>query len=417
MGVPTTIASSHLIWKHRREPASTFFGFHADAFRLYRNVALRSVAVSWACFRPALDRDVSPRMRQMFLPLLVSMAMPCVFCHATSDDFRPASLKAASRYSAARSGFSFLVIKDGRVTYEDYAHGDAANRTVSIFSGTKGFWCVAAAAAVQDGILDFDEPVCDTITEWRSDPRKSDIRVRDLLNFTAGIEPAFSLHGRTISDRNRYSIRLPAARPRGESFIYGPSQLQIFCELLRRKLAPRHLTPEQYLDRRILQAFGIGDVDFREDGMGNPLLASGFRLTARQWAELGELILGKGKYRGRQIVRSDLLAECFRGTHINPMFGMGFWLNRSAPDGREVDVESMLELPWERQSWRAACLCREAPRDMIAAIGSGYQRMFVVPSMNVVIVRQGRDDRRFSDAHFLRLIFGEGEQRLVRSER
>ena len=409
MGVTTTSASSHLIWKHRREPASTFFGFHA--VRLSRNVAFGSAAVSRACFRSAPDRDVSLRMRQMFLPLLVSMAMPCVFCHATSGDFSPASLRAASRYSAARSGFSFLVIQDGRVRYEDYAHGDEADRIVSIFSGTKGFWCVAAAASVQDGILDFDEPVCDTITEWRSDPRKSDIRVRDLLNFTAGIEPAFSLHGRSISDRNRYSIRLPAARARGQSFIYGPSQLQIFSELLRRKLEPRHLTPEQYLDRRILRAFGIGDVDFREDGKGNPLLASGFRLTARQWAELGELILGKGKYRGRQIVRWELLAECFRGTHINPMFGMGFWLNRSAPDGREVDVESMLELPWERQNWRAACLCREAPRDMIAAIGSGYQRMFVVPSMNVVIVRQGRDDSRFSDAHFLRLIFGQGELR------
>jgi len=352
-----------------------------------------------------------------FLHLLVSLAMPCVFCHATPGDFRLASLEAASKYSAARSGFSFLVIQDGRVIYEDYAHGDAADRTVSIFSGTKGFWCVAAAAAVQDGILDFDEPVCDTITEWKSDPNKADIRVRDLLNFTAGIEPAFSLHGRTISDRNRYSIRLPAARLRGESFIYGPSQLQIFCELLRRKLEPRHLTPEQYLDRRILRAFGIGDVDFREDGKGNPLLASGFRLTARQWAELGELILGKGKFRGRQVVQSDLLAECFRGTHINPMFGMGFWLNRSAPDGREVDVERALELPWERQSWREACLCREAPRDMIAAIGSGYQRMFVVPSMNVIIIRQGRDDSRFSDTHFLRLIFGESEQRLAKSDR
>jgi len=116
--------------------------------------------------------------------------------------------------------------------------------------------------------------------------------------------------------------------------------------------------------------------------------------------------LGKGKYRGNQLVRADLLAECFRGTHINPMFGMGFWLNRARPGSREVDVEKMLDVPWERQNWREACLCREAPRDMIAAIGSGYQRMFIVPSMNLVIVRQGRDDSRFSDAHFLRVIFG-----------
>ena len=176
------------------------------------------------------------------------------------------ALEAASRYSAARSGYSFLVIQDGRVTYQDLCTRRFADRTVSIFSGTKGFWCVAAAAAVADGILDFDEPVRDTITEWRSDPKKADIRVRDLLNFTAGIEPAFSLHGRCISDRNRYSIRLPVP---SVPVVSRSSTAQVSCryssELLRRKLEPRHLTPQQYLDRRILRSLGIGDVDFRED--------------------------------------------------------------------------------------------------------------------------------------------------------
>jgi len=333
------------------------------------------------------------------------MALRYVVCQAFAGDLRLASIKAASAYSAERRGYSFLVLEDGRITYESYANGDSADRIASIYSGTKGFWCVGAAAAVQDGILDFDEPVRDTLTEWKSDPNKADIRLRDLLNFTAGIEPVFSLHGRGIGDRNQYSLRLPVAVPRGESFMYGPSQLQIFSEVLRRKLLPRHLTPEQYLEKRVLRPLGIGVVDFREDRKGNPLLASGFRLTAREWARLGELILGKGKYHGRQLVRSDLLAECFRGTRVNPMFGMGFWLNRTGSDTQEVDVEKILEVPWERQNWRDACLCQEAPRDMIAAIGSGYQRMFIVPSMNLVIVRQGQDDNRFSDAHFLRLIF------------
>ena len=346
------------------------------------------------------------RQPSLYLLLLVNMAMPCVVCQASGSNLRIASLRAAAKYSAERRGFSFLVVQDGRVTYESYANGDSVDRTASIFSGTKGFWCVAAAAAVQDGILDFDEPVRNTITEWRSDPNKTDIRIRDLLNFTAGIEPVFSLHGRSIGDRNQYSLRLPAARPRGESFMYGPSQLQIYSEVLRRKLLPRHLTPEQYLHQRVLRPLGISGADFREDRKGNPLLASGLRLTARQWARLGEMILGRGKYNGHQFIRSDLLAECFRGTHINPMFGMGFWLNRVGPGSHEIDVEKMLDVPWQRQNWRDGCLCREAPGDMIAAIGSGYQRMFIVPSMNLVIVRQGQNDSRFSDAHFLRLIFG-----------
>jgi CubicO group peptidase (beta-lactamase class C family) len=346
--------------------------------------------------------------------LLASMAMPCGFFRASAAELDRNDLDAAAYYSADRGGYSFLVVQDGHILYESYAHGDAPDRIAQIFSGTKGFWCVAAAVAVEDGILDFDEPVRDTITEWRSEPDKSRIRVRDLLSFTAGIEPVFALHGRSIGDRNGYSVKRPVVRPPGASFMYGPSQLQIFCEVLRRKLVSRHVTPQQYLSKRVLRPLGIFGVDFREDREGNPLLASGFRLSARQWEQLGELILGQGKYRGHQIVRADLLAECFHGSRVNPMFGMGFWLNHVAPDGREVDVEKALEIPWEHQDWQGDCLCRDAPRDMIAAIGSGYQRMFIVPSQKLVIVRQGVDDGRFSDAHFLRLIFGDESSRVAR---
>src|SRR5580692_7405674 len=177
-------------------------------------------------------------MRQLgiLLTALVCMAMPCEILQAATGKINASSLRAASQYSALHRGYSFLVVQDGNVIYESYANGDERDRIVSIFSGTKGFWCVAAAAAVQDGILDFNEPVRDIITEWRSDPNKADIRVRDLLNFTAGIEPVFSLHGRSIGDRNQYSVRLRPVARRGESFMYGPSQLQIFSELFRRKL-------------------------------------------------------------------------------------------------------------------------------------------------------------------------------------
>ena len=325
-------------------------------------------------------------------------------------DVSTASCEAAQKYSAERRGLSLLVLQDDHIVYEAYSNGFGPDRVTSIYSGTKGFWCAAAIAAEQDGILDLDEPAKDTITEWQTEPDKADIRIRDLLHFTAGIEPVFALHGKTIGDRNGYSIRRPAVRSPGASFMYGPSQLQIFSEVLRRKLSPRHLTPRAYLTRRILRPLGIGDVDFREDIAGNPLLASGFKLTARQWLALGVLVLHEGKYGNRQIVSSELIGECWRGTHANPMFGMGFWLNRTAndPSAREVDVEKMLDIPWQREDWQHDCLCKDAPRDMIAAIGSARQRMFIIPSMNLIIVRQARD-ASFSDAKFLRLILGKDQ--------
>ena len=72
---------------------------------------------------------------------------------------------------------------------------------------------------------------------------------------------------------------------------------------------------------------------------------------------------------------------------------------------REVDIEKMIDLRWERANWRNVCLSKSAPSDMMVALGSGYQRLFIIPSMNALIVRQGQN-AKFSDSYFLRLLLG-----------
>jgi hypothetical protein len=68
-------------------------------------------------------------------------------------------------------------------------------------------------------------------------------------------------------------------------------------------------------------------------------------------------------------------------------------------------VEKLLERKWQDQQWKDACLCRAAPLDLVACIGSGYQRLFVIPSLELIVVRQGVDTA-FSDGEFLRLLLG-----------
>jgi hypothetical protein len=101
-----------------------------------------------------------------------------------------------------------------------------------------------------------------------------------------------------------------------------------------------------------------------------------------------------------------MLKQCFHGTTANPAFGMGFWLNAEAPHGREINIEDALELKWWEQNWSHVCICRDAPRDLVVSLGSGYQRLYVIPSFALVIVRQGLD-AKFSDGDFLRLLLGE----------
>src|SRR5947207_15981853 len=226
---------------------------------------------------------------------------------------RPADCARAAKYSENRRGASMLVMQNGRTIFEHYANGGSASGRWPIFSGTKSFWGIAALAAVREGLFKLDDFVSDTITEWKSDPRKSRITIRQLLSQTDGIEGASRLHRASIRDRNAMAIRLPVVAEPGTAFIYGPSHLQIFSELLRRKLGGGNTIA--YFQKHVSDRLGLGRLNYKKDSRGNPLPATGFELTAREWARLGELVLGNGKYRGRQIVSATLLREVLSGSH------------------------------------------------------------------------------------------------------
>ena len=318
-------------------------------------------------------------------------------------EIRPSDCARAATYSEGRRGVSILVMQNGRTVFEHYANGGSARGRWPIFSGTKSFWGIAALAAVHDGLFKLDDLVSDTITEWKDDLRKSRITIRQLLNQTDGIETASRLQRASIQDRNNMAIQLPAIAEPGATFIYGPSHIQIFSELLRRKLKDRSAIA--YFEGHVSDRLGLHRLNYKKDSRGNPLPATGFELTAREWARLGELVLGNGNYHGRRIVPAALLREAFSGSQANPSYGLTFWLNQQSPTGREADMERMLDLQWQSVQWTDLCICKDAPADMVVALGSHYQRLFIIPSLKATIVRQG-SEAKFSDSHFLRLLLG-----------
>ncbi len=318
---------------------------------------------------------------------------------ALAADLNPAAVRRAAEYSAAHRGTSFLAIQNGKTLLEDYPGKASAEKPQRIYSGTKAFWNLAALAAQEDGIFDLDERVAATIPSWRDDPRKAQVTIRQLLDFSAGLAPGFLLQVNEFGDRDQSALRLPMLAEPGRAFIYGPGALQVFHRVLKEKL--RGKTPTEYLERRVLRKLRLGPQRYLNDRAGNPLLAAGFTLTARQWARLGQLVLDRGK----PVVKPESLAQSWRGSAANRAFSLGWWNNRAAPGGREFDLEAMLTPKWSRQDWRDACLCRDAPSDLVACIGSGYQRLYVIPSLDLVVVRHGGGGT-FSDGKFLRLLLG-----------
>ena len=328
--------------------------------------------------------------------LIVRIALLFV-CATSAAAIDAQSLAAAAAYSKHQRGAALLVIQNGKTLLEEYPDREGAGAARRIYSGTKAFWNLAALGAAEEGLLNLDEPAAKTITAWQSDPRKSRITIRQLLDFSAGLEPAFYIQNTQSLDRDAIALNCRALAEPGTLFTYGPSGLQVFYEVLKAKLHGE--APTRFLERRVLGRLGLGAQRYLPDKRGNPLLATGFALTARQWAKVGHLVLAYGS----PVVSSAMLAQTWRGSSANRAFAFGWWNNRAAPNGREVDFERALDR--KAQNWNGACLCRDAPSDLVACIGSLGQRLYVSASLELVVVRQANGGS-FSDAQFLRLLLG-----------
>jgi len=299
-------------------------------------------------------------------------ARPAVL--ADSDGARSYDFESAAAYSEKAVGHAVVVAIGGQVVFERYAGGWSASRPHRLASGTKSFSGVLAMMMVQEGLLRLDEKVADTITEWKTDRRKSRITFRQLLTLTSGI-----LGGRPIPPPSyAQSIHAPTIAEPGTVFSYGPNPYQIFGEAMKRKLAPRKMTVSQYLQKKLIDPLEIKVGYWMGFANGEPLLPAGAYLTAREWAKFGEFLRQKGSYKGKKLLEPELLAECFKPTPVKPTYGMTFWLPQ--PDS-------------------------PAGPGSASAKGKGKQRLYHLPLHDMTVIRFGETNSpAFSDDQFLALL-------------
>ena len=295
----------------------------------------------------------------------------------------------AAEYSRSNKGVSVLVIKGDKIVFEDHQNGSTANTPNFLASGTKSFTGVLLAAAIEDKLVSsFDEKVAETITEWKTDKRKSLITIRQLLSLTSGIDAGQI--GRVPSYRE--AIEAEAAFDVEKRFEYGPVPFQIFGEIMTRKLKPKNETVMSYLKRRIFEPIGM-DIAFWRMKDSQPMLPQGASLTAREWAKFGRLLKDGGKWNGKQLIKKKLLDELVVGTAANPAYGVSFWLNRQGkdPGGRSNTRRAMTEISENG--------IVDDVKDLFMAAGAGNQRLYIIPSLDLVVVRQAQfgswDDREF----------------------
>jgi len=354
--------------------------------------------------------------KQSLLPLLFLSACAGSPVDPQSVADRPSAAAmvncaAAAAYSAAHEGASFLVLRNGATVCEDYPNGGAVDQAHVLASGTKSFTGLIAAAATQDGFLRLDELVSDTLPEWKSEPRKARVTIRQLLSLSSGLDPSETGAPPSYS----VAIALPMKYEPNTKFEYGPAAFQVFGAVMKRKLAVRGQSADAqaYLQRRILDPIGVKPARWARTVEGDPTMPSGAALTARDWAKVGEFVRAGGRVDGKPLVDPGVFAELFKSCATNPGYGISWWLPAEkgliASQG-EVSNDSFDGLP----------------QDTRMAAGAGFQRLYVIPSLGLTIVRQaekapraerqaanqaaraaGQTLNKWSDAAFLRAALSE----------
>jgi CubicO group peptidase (beta-lactamase class C family) len=305
------------------------------------------------------------------------------------------ALDVAVEYGAQTRSAALLVWHRGSLQLEHYWPGyDRQSRTES---GAMHATVLALAygAAIEEGVIrSLDEPAATYLPEWRSDEHAK-IRIRDLLQMSSGLEyQALSRNpwnrGLRLflgSDITALALGVPMSVEPGTRFEYNNLDAQILGIILQRASGKRYA---RYLSERIWNRLGVGDATVwldRENGMARTFCC--LQTTARGWLAVGLSILDLGRVGDEQIVPAAWVLEMLKASGTNPSFGLQIWLG-DAPGGERG----------EHDASRARALQSEpfVARDVVFVGGAGGQRVYVVPSQQLIIVRTGTRRADWDDA-------------------
>jgi CubicO group peptidase (beta-lactamase class C family) len=309
----------------------------------------------------------------------------------SADAIDPAGIAAAEAYADATESVALLIYQRGALRYEKYWPGFDRGTRTNPNSMHKTVLALLVGAAIADGYIESpDARASKWLTEWQGDARR-DITVRDLLQMSSGLE--IPIFGTWKSTRILLGSNLPEAvfalsadKPHGSEFQYSNANSQLLLILLERATGERY---SNYLSSRLWQPLGAGDASLWMDREGG--LPRGFCClfaTARDWLRVGRLILDQGRVDGEQLVPASWIAEMLRPASTNPNFGLHLWLG--SPPGRERRYNDYAVKASHSEPFAAA--------DIAYIDGFGGQRVYVVPSLQLVIVRLGKSRVDWDDA-------------------
>jgi CubicO group peptidase (beta-lactamase class C family) len=251
------------------------------------------------------------------------------------------------QYMSAYNVSGVMVLKDGQVVLERYAHGrQPSDRWVSQSVG-KSVTSLLAGAAIQDGRLKLTDTVGKFAPELKGSAYEA-VTVRQLLTMSSGVKWAEGYdfaggssdlqkyYASALSGRDQYAGfmgGLPRVAPAGSTFHYNTAETHLAGLVVARAVGK---PLAEYLSQKIWRPYGMArDAAWQVDPRGREFAGCCLFMTLGDYARLGQFALDDGVIDGRRVLPRGWIAESTRVQIDNgrpPPQGYGYFWWITGPD-------------------------------------------------------------------------------------
>ena len=299
-----------------------------------------------------------------------------------SDNIDPVKLKSAvdeAFLDPAGQTLAFVVLYKGQIVAERYGLGANKETLIEGWSMGKSVLAALIGVLIKDGEFGLYDPA--PVPEWQrpSDPR-STIRIADLLRMSAGLhftaprDPDFSpdvfpdhiyVYNGAVNIFE-FAYARPLQFPPNTEGRYRNCDPLTLGFILQQTVKKRREDYFSFPQRALLDRIGIRRMVLETDPYGNMFFTGNNYTTARDWARLGLLYLQDGVWAGERILPEGFVdfVRTPAPAWKQPIYGGLFWLNATG-------------------QWNL-------PNDAYYMSGEGG-KVFIVPSLNLVVVRMGHE--------------------------
>ena len=264
------------------------------------------------------------------------------------------------------------VVYENQLISEHYLEGYDAWTRFHGWSMTKSAAGAMTGALVDEGRIDIHSPA--NIPEWAGDGRKN-IRVEDIIHMSSGLkwlENYFTISDATVmlmqSDDMFSSARgCELEHEPGSFWNYSSGDANLLSGLLRIAIGDED-EYHAYLYKRLFHRIGMLHTIVETDASGLFVASSFSYGTTRDWARFGLLFLNQGIFEGDTVLSSEWVDFMKSPAPASDGYYAGaFWLKEPQEENALTDV----------------------PGDIFFADGFQGQRVYIIPSKKLVVVRMG----------------------------